>query len=130
MVLLAAGAWIYRLAQNRMAEPQGQKVTLDFRFTIPIGYEFCVGKSQRAGDDRPPDRLAHKNLALTVRLPEALHPARCLDRAALMVASMQALALRVETTTAKPCFMVSLGWSAFYNYTTTPSGTFSLRASF
>jgi hypothetical protein len=23
----------------------------------------------------------------------------------------------LETTTAKPCCMVSLGWSAFYNYT-------------
>jgi len=74
MALLAAGAWTYRLLKVRAeaAEPKGlKKVTLDLRFTAPVGYEFCTGKSEK-GDDRPPEKLAHTNLNLTMRLPEKI----------------------------------------------------------
>jgi hypothetical protein len=74
MALLAAGAWTYRLVKVRAEEavPKGlKKVTLDLRFTAPVGYEFCTGKSEK-GDDRPPEKLAHTNLNLTMRLPEKI----------------------------------------------------------
>ncbi len=68
-VLIAAGAWTYRLLKAEPAKPGNvHKVTLDLRFTAPIGYEFCTGKSEK-GDDRPPEKVAHTNLNLTMRLP-------------------------------------------------------------
>ena len=44
---------------------------LDLPFTAPVGCEFCTGKSEK-GDDRPPEKLAHTNLNLTMRLPEKI----------------------------------------------------------
>jgi hypothetical protein len=69
MVLIAAGAWTYRVVKPETPKHDNlKKVTLDLRFTAPIGYEFCTGKSEK-GDDEPPRQLAHENLNLTVRLP-------------------------------------------------------------
>jgi hypothetical protein len=68
MVLSAAGAWTYRLVKSETPKHDNlKKVTLDLRFTAPIGYEFCTGKSEK-GDDEPPRQLVHTNLNLTVRL--------------------------------------------------------------
>ena len=48
-----------------------QNVELDLRFTAPIGYEFCSGKSSR-GDETEPQKLPHKNLDLTIQLPRKI----------------------------------------------------------
>lgn len=68
-VLLAAGAWIYRFEKGRAAEAKDIKtVKIDLRFTAPVGYEFCTGKSAK-GDDRRPEKVAHTNVNLMMRLP-------------------------------------------------------------
>jgi hypothetical protein len=73
MIAIASCAWIYRFTQTSTANPDHAKeVVLDLRFTAPIGYEFCAGKSAVKGDDIPPQRLPHKNLALTLRLPKGI----------------------------------------------------------
>jgi hypothetical protein len=54
-----------------VASEKAQPVTLDLRFTAPTGYEFCAGKSSR-GDSADPQKLPHKNLDLTIRLPSKI----------------------------------------------------------
>lgn len=69
MAAVAIGAWVYRFLHTSKPDPKpGKEVVVDLRFTAPIGYEFCAGKSAK-GDDTQPPRLPHKNLALTLRLP-------------------------------------------------------------
>jgi hypothetical protein len=73
MMAVAIAAWVYRFAHTRKPGPdQAKDVVIDLRFTAPIGYEFCAGKSVVKGDDIPPQRLPHKNLGLTLRLPERI----------------------------------------------------------
>jgi hypothetical protein len=50
---------------------QAKFVILDLRFTAPLGYEFCAGESTY-GDSRAPQKLPHKDLNPTIRLPKRL----------------------------------------------------------
>jgi len=58
-------------SRQPVASEKAEQVTLDLRFTAPTGYEFCAGKSSR-GDSVDPQKLPHRNLDLSIRLPSKI----------------------------------------------------------
>jgi hypothetical protein len=68
MVLLAAGAWIYRFEKNRAAENKDVETVRPICGSPhPSAMNFARANLQK--DDRPATKVAHRNLNVTMRLP-------------------------------------------------------------
>jgi hypothetical protein len=74
---LAIGLFVVGCRSNRQGNLQNDErgqakfVTLDLRFTSPLGHEFCAGESAQ-GDSANPRKLPHNDLNLTVQLPRKI----------------------------------------------------------